>query len=87
MENREMETKIMNKTDLEQIVGGFEYDGQLKWLKGYNVTCPTCGNEEEDSIKKRYATGLHIYFTCEKCGQKFNLTESYRKGHILVFKE
>ena len=87
MENKDMEKKIINKDEMAQIVGGFEYDGVLKWLNGYNVKCPTCGNEEEASIKKRYATGLHIFYTCEKCGQKFNLTESYRKGQILVNKE
>ena len=74
MENKETEKKMLNENEMEQAAGGFEYEGVLEWLKGYNITCPTCGNEDADSLKKRYATGLHIYFTCGKCGQNFYYT-------------
>ena len=79
MENRETEKKVLNENEMEQAAGGFEYEGILEWLKGYNITCPTCGNEDEGSITKRYATGLHIYYTCEKCGQKFCYTMGLNK--------
>ena len=71
MENNEIDNKILSEKEMEQVAGGFEYDGVLEWLKGHNITCPKCGTEDEGSLKKRYATGLHIYYTCEKCGQKF----------------
>ena len=86
MENSEIEKNILNKDEMEQAVGGFEYDGALNWLKGYNVHCPTCGNEEEASLKRRYASGLHIYYLREKCGQKFNYTLGLNKK-VLVYKE
>jgi len=71
MENKEKETKILNNNEMEQVAGGFVYDGVFEWLKGFNITCPNCANEEEASLRKRYATGIHVYYTCEKCGQKF----------------
>ena len=74
MENRETEKKILNENEMEQATGGFEYDGILEWLKGYNIVCPNCGNEDAGSLKRRYTTALHIYFTCEKCRQEFYLT-------------
>lgn len=74
MENRNTEKKILNENEMEQAAGGFEYDGCLEWLKGYNITCPACGNEDAGSLKRRYTTALHIYFTCEKCGQNFYYT-------------
>ena len=74
MENRNTEKKILNENEMEQAAGGFEYDGCLEWLKGYNITCPACGNEEAGSLKRRYTTALHIYFICEKCGQNFYYT-------------
>ena len=86
MENRETEAKILTENEMEQASGGFEYNGVLEWLRGYNIACPTCGNEEESSIKKRYATGLHIYYTCEKCGQKFYYTLGPNKK-VKVYKE
>ena len=74
MENRETEKKILSENEMEQVTGGFIYDGCLEWLKGYNITCPNCGNEDAGSVKKRYATALHSYYTCEKCGQNFYYT-------------
>ena len=62
MENRKTENKVLTEKEMEQATGGFEYQGVLEWLNGYNIACPNCGNEEENSIKKRYATGLHIYY-------------------------
>ena len=86
MENRETEKKILSVNEMEQAIGGFEYNGCLEWLKGYNIVCPNCGNEDGDSIKKRYATGLHIYYTCENCGQKFYCTLGPNKK-VRVYKE
>ena len=86
MENRETETKILTENEMEQASGGFEYEGVLEWLRGYHIACPTCGNEEESSITRRYATGLHIYYTCGKCGQKFYYTMSPNKK-VKVYKE
>ena len=74
MENRETEKKILSVNEMEQATGGFEYNGCLEWLKGYNIVCPNCGCEDADSVKRRYATALHVYYTCENCGQKFFYT-------------
>ena len=74
METKETRKRILNEKELEQIVGGFEYEGILEWLRGYNISCPNCRNENAGSVKKRYATGLHIYYTCEHCEQKFFYT-------------
>ena len=86
MENRETEKKILNENEMEQVTGGFEYEGALEWPRGYNIACPTCGNEDKGSIKRRYATGLHIYYTCESCGQKFNYSLGPNKK-VKVYKE
>ena len=74
MENRETEKKILSENEMEQVTGGFIYDGCLVWLKGYNIACPNCGKDDTDSVKRRYATALHSYYTCEKCGQNFYYT-------------
>ena len=74
MENRETEKKMLNENEMEQAAGGFEYEGVLEWLKGYSIACPNCGNEDETSISRRYATALHSYYKCEKCGQNFYYT-------------
>ena len=86
MENMEKEINTLNEKEMEQAAGGFEYEGILEWLRGYPIACPSCGNEEEDSITKRYATGLHIYYTCAKCGQKFYYTLGANKK-VKVYKE
>ena len=86
MENRESEKKILNENEMEQATGGFEYEGALEWLRGYNIACPVCGNEDEGSTKRRYATGLHIYYTCGNCGQKFYYTQGPNKK-VRVYKE
>ena len=70
MEGRETKQKMLNKNEMEQAAGGFEYNGILEWLRGHNIACPKCGNADAGSITRRYATGLHVYFTCE-CGQNF----------------
>ncbi len=87
MDHQDTEKKTLTNNEMEQVNGGFEYDGILEWLKGYNIVCPTCGNEDEGSITKRYATGIHIYFTCKNCGQKFNYTPGANKGTIKMYKE
>ena len=86
MENRKTEKKELKENEMEQAAGGFEYEGVLEWLKGYNIACPTCGNEDAGSIKRRYASALHIYYTCEKCGQKFFYTLGLN-NRIKVYKE
>ena len=86
MENRETEKKILNEKEMEQVTGGFEYEGVLEWLKGYCFACPNCGNEDADSIERRYATALHCYYTCRKCGQKFYYTMGLNKK-VRVYKE
>ena len=86
MENKETEKRILTEKEMEQASGGFEYQGVLEWLKGYNIACPNCGNDSEDSISKRYATGLHIYYTCGHCGQNFYYTMGLNKK-IKVVKE
>ena len=86
MEYRETEKMILTENEMVQAAGGFEYKGVLTWLRGYNIACPTCGNEDEGSIRKRYATGLHIYYTCQNCGQKFNYTEGLNRK-VKVYKE
>ena len=85
MENREA-GKILNENEMTQAAGGFKYTGILEWLKGHNIACPGCGNEAEDLIEKRYATGLHAYYTCKNCGQKFYYTLSASKK-VRVYKE
>ena len=74
MENKETEKKTLNENEMEQAAGGFIYEGCLEWLKGYNIACPTCGKDDAGSVKRRYATALHSYYTCEKCGQNFYYT-------------
>ena len=86
MENRGTEKKVLNENEMEQAAGGFEYEGILEWLKGYNITCPTCGNEDAGSITRRYATALHSYYTCSKCGQQFYYTLGLNKK-VKVVKE
>ena len=83
-----METgkKILSKDEMEQVTGGFEYDGVLEWLKGYNIACPTCSNDDAGSVTRRYATALHIYYTCGKCGQKFYYTLGLG-NKVKVYKE
>ena len=85
MENREKEKRTLNENEMEQAAGGFEYEGILEWLKGYDITCPTCGNGDAGSITKRYATALHVYYTC-KCGQKFFYTLGLN-NKVKVYKE
>ena len=82
----ETEKKILSENEMEQAAGGFEYEGVLEWLKGHNICCPTCGNGDAGSITRRYATGLHSYYTCEKCGQKFYYTLGVNKK-VKVVKE
>ena len=86
MENKAAEKKILNDKEAEQVVGGFKYDGILEWLKGHDIACPNCGNEKEDSVKKRYATGLHMYYTCGNCGQNFFYTLG-PNNKVKVYKE
>ena len=86
MENRETEKKTLNENEMEQAAGGFEYEGVLEWLKGYSIACPNCGNEDEGSVKRRYATALHAYYTCGKCGQKFYYTMGLN-NKVKVIKE
>ena len=82
----ETEKKVLNENEMEQVSGGFEYEGVLEWLRGYDITCPACGNGDADSIKRRYATALHSYYTCVKCGQNFYCTMGLNKK-IKVVKE
>ena len=86
MENRETENKVLNENEMAQVAGGFEYEGVLEWLKGYDIVCPNCGNGNADSIQRRYATALHIYYTCGNCGQKFFYTLGPNKK-VKVYKE
>ena len=86
MESRETGTRNLTEKEMEQANGGFEYEGALEWLRGYNIACPACGNEDKDSIARRYATGLHIYYTCGNCGQKFYYTMGLNKK-VKVCKE
>ena len=86
MGNRGTGTKTLTEKEMEHVAGGFEYEGCLEWLKGYNIACPNCGNEDAGSVKRRYATALHIYYTCEKCGQEFYYTLGLN-NKVKVFKE
>ena len=74
MEIRETKKKTLSENEMEQATGGFEYEGVLEWLRGTNIACPSCGNDSADSVTRRYATALHSYYTCGKCGQKFYYT-------------
>ena len=84
MENRETEKKTLNQQEMEQASGGFEYTGCLEWLNGHNIACPSCGNENKATLERRYTTGLHAYFTCRDCGQKFYYTVGKGKKVIAV---
>ena len=86
MENRKTKTKILNENEMEQAVGGFEYTGCLEWLRGYNIACPTCGKDDTGTVTRRYATALHAYYTCGKCGQNFYYTLGLNKK-VKVCKE
>ena len=68
-----MEKKELSMNELDQVSGGWEYDGKLKWLKGYNVACPYCGSESEDVVRFRFIGngGSGAHFRCENCTRPF----------------
>ena len=71
MEGRETKQKMLNKNEMEQAAGGFEYNGILEWLRGHNIACPKCGNVNKGNFcsecgEKRPADAP--LFRCDKCG-------------------
>ena len=69
-----MEKKELSMNELDQVSGGWEYDGKLKWLKGYIVPCPYCGSESEDVVRFRFIGngGSGAHFRCENCNRPFS---------------
>ena len=73
------EKKKLNPEELEQATGGWEYNGFFEWLKGYNIKCPNCGNENADVVQKYAASTNEVLFKCAYCQQRFKLKYTWDK--------
>lgn len=80
------ENKKMRKLSLDEISevsGGWEYDGNLKWLKGHNIVCQRCGSNTKEVVQYKFSlnNGLTAIFQCSNCNHSFAYL--YQNGEIL----
>ena len=76
--------KELNVNEMEQISGGWVYDGPVEWLKGTNIKCLYCGAEDEETVHYLGRSTMHICFECRNCHNTVNY--EYFNGRVRVAK-
>ena len=80
----------LNTEDTAQVVGGWEFQSEgkyLTWLNGYDITCPYCNNASADVVKKIAASPSEVLFNCEACRKNFYLRWDRLYNKIKVIKD
>ena len=81
-----MDTRELTPNELEQVSGGWEYDGHIDWLKGVTIQCPYCGADDPETVKficKRQS--LRAFFECSQC--KRTIEYLHTAGGKVIVKE
>ena len=82
------EKKNLSLEEMEQVSGGWEYNGFFEWLNGYNIKCPKCGNDDPNVVQKYAASTNEVLFKCTRCQQRFKLKYTWDKpGHKTIVLE
>ena len=76
--------KKLDSHELEQVSGGWEFDGPRDWLVGHDIVCPYCGNGRRDVVTFTGSTSKSsAYFKCLDCKRMF--IYSHLRGKIELF--
>ena len=74
-------TRELNKKEMEQVSGGWEYDGKREWLLGHEISCPYCNSgSREVVVFKASLKATNATFRCENCNRTFRYT--YQRKQI-----
>ena len=77
-----MDNKELKANELEQVSGGWEYNGDVEWLKGYNIKCPYCGAEDEETVQYCGRSKMLVGFRCAHCAKQFQYLYSMGKVYV-----
>ena len=74
--------KELKPSEMEQISGGWEYDGDIDWLKGINIQCPYCGAEGRETVQNHGRSKLTAGFKCSRCNNRFQYINANGKVYV-----